>query len=227
VNKKWRSVVIIASIVGIVSVMVGFVLPWLNSFTENILAGIAVSAFAFAIAVLLIEGPALTRERRLRKVIAIAARSVAQINEEIALTLAREIGEYLADRLDSAIDLHGKERGDWKVFKPLLRQVFQYAKGVPEKGLPKKNVPLSEKDYQIYVEGAGRLAETIGSALGSDWEVQAQLLELIEHLNKVKECIAKAQYPSTVGDEKMRYAALGDVGDALIELIEACPKIED
>ena len=124
-NKKWRSVVIIASTVGIVSAMVGFVLPWLNSFTENILAGIAVSAFAFAIAVLLIEGPALTRERRLQKVIAIAARSVAQINEEISLMVVREIGQYLAGRLDSAIDLYGKERGDWKVFKSPKRKWHQ------------------------------------------------------------------------------------------------------
>lgn len=199
----------------------------LDSFPENILAGIAVSAFAFAIAVLLIEGPILTRERRLQKVISIAARSVAQINEEIALMVVREIGEYLASGLDSAIDLYGKERGDWKAFKPLLHQVFQYAKGVPEKGLPKKNVPLSEEDYQSHVKGASSLAERIRIALGSDWEVQAQLLELVEHLNKVKECITKAEYPSTVIDEKMRYEALGVMGDALIDLIEACPKIDD
>ncbi len=77
------------------------------------------------------------------------------------------------------------------------------------------------------MKGARSLAERIRSALGSDWEVQAQLLELIEHLNKVKECITKAECPSTVRDEKMRYAALGAMGDALIDLIEACPKIED
>jgi hypothetical protein len=108
VGRKWRIVVIIAFIVGIISIIVGFVLPRLDSFPENILAGIAVSAFAFAMAVLLIEGPALTRERRLQEVIAIVSRSVAQINEEIALTLAREIGEYLADRLDS----DGGDQGD-------------------------------------------------------------------------------------------------------------------
>ncbi|MDP2918756.1 MAG: hypothetical protein Q8O43_00855 [Dehalococcoidia bacterium] len=141
--------------------------------------------------------------------------------------VVREIGEYLASGLDSAIDLYGKERGDWKAFKPLLHQVFQYAKGVPEKGLPKKNVPLSEEDYQSHVKGASSLAERIRIALGSDWEVQAQLLELVEHLNKVKECITKAEYPSTVIDEKMRYEALGVMGDALIDLIEACPKIDD
>jgi len=67
--------------------------------------------------------------------------------------------------------------------------------------------------------------ERIRSALGSDWEVQAHLLELIERLNKVEECITKAEYPSTVRDEKMRCAALGVLGDALIDLIEARLKI--
>ena len=190
------------------------------------MAEVAGLAFALALAVWLIEGPLLTRERRLRKVVAIAARSVAQLNEEIALMVVREIGEYLAGRLDSAVDLYGDERGDWTAFKPLLRQIFGDARQAPEKGLPKQNVPLSEDDYQGYVEGARSLVERVRSALGSDWEVQAQLLKLVEHLNKLETYIQKAGYPSTIKDEKMHYKALGDIGDALIDLIEACPKIE-
>jgi hypothetical protein len=227
VSRKWWGVVVIAFVVGVISITLGFVLPKLDSFLENILAAVAVSAFAFAIAVLLIEGPVLTRERRFQEVISVAARSVAQINEEIALMVVREIGEYLASGLDSVIDLYGEERSDWKDFKPLLQQVFQCAKRVPEKGLPDKNILLSEEDYRSYVKGARSLVERIRSALGSDWEVQSHLLELIERLNKVEECITKAEYPSTVRDEKMRYAALGVLGEALIDLIEACPKIED
>ena len=67
-SRKWRSVVIIAFVMGVISVILGFVLPELDSFLGNILAGIAVSAFAFAIAVLLIEGPVLTRERRVSSI---------------------------------------------------------------------------------------------------------------------------------------------------------------
>jgi len=227
VSKKWRNVVIIAVVVGVIFIIPGFVLPELHSFLQNILAGIAISSFAFAIAVFLIEGPLLTRERRLRKVISIAARSVARLNEEIALMVVRDIGEYLAGRLDSNIDLYGDERGDWTAFKPLLQQIFQDAKQVREKGLPKKNVPLTEEDYQNYLKGASSLLERVRSAVGSDWEVQAQLLELVEHLNELETCIQKAGYPSTIRDEKMRYEALGDIGDALIDLIEACPKLED
>lgn len=57
-----------------------------GSFWDNILANLAVSAFIFAAVAWLIEGQILTREQRLRKVIAIAARTVATLNEEIALT---------------------------------------------------------------------------------------------------------------------------------------------
>ncbi len=225
-SKKWRSVVIIAFVVGVISIIAGFVLPRLDSFAENILAGIAVSAFAFAIAVLLIEGPVLTRERRLQKVISIATRSVAQLNEEIAVTLVREIGEYLASKLDSNIDLYGEERGNWTAFKPLLRSVFRDASQVPVKDLPKSE-PLSKEDYLSFVGSARSFLERVRSAIGADWEIQAQLLELLEHWNKLNAHIKEAGYPCNIADEKMRYATLAAIGDTLIDIAEACPKIED
>jgi len=226
VSKKWRSVAIIAFVVGGISIIAGFVLPRLDSFPENILAGIAVSAFAFAIAILLIEGPVLTRERRLQKVISIATCSVAQLNEEIGMMLVREIGEYLASKLDSNINLYGEEHGDWPVFKRLLRSVFQDARQVPVKGLP-KGEPLSEEDYLHYVESARSFIERVRSAIGSDREVQAQLLELLEHWNKLDAHIKEAGYQYNIVDEKTRYARLAAIGDTIIDLVEACPKIED
>jgi len=226
VSKKWRSVVIIAFVVGFISITAGFVLLRLDSFLENILAGIAVSAFAFAIAILLIEGPVLTRERRLQKVISIATRSVAQLNEEIAIMLVREIGEYLASKLDSNIDLYGEECGNWTAFKRLLRSVFQDARQVSVKGLPKSE-SLSEEDYLHYVESARSFMMRVRSAIGPDREVRAQLLELLEHWNKLDAHIKEAGYQYNIVDEKMRYATLAAIGDTLIDLVEACPRIED
>ena len=179
-----------------------------------------------AIGIFLIEGPLMTRERRLNKVVAIAARSVAQINEERALGTVRGIGEYLASTLDSNVDLYGEERGDWTAFRGLLRQVFQDARQVPVKGLPRGS-SFSEQQYLSYVEGAHYLSKRVRDAFGFHWEVQAQLLELVEHLNKLDTCITEANYGSNINDERMRYAALGKIGDALVDLIEACPKIED
>jgi len=226
VSKKWKRVVVITIVVGVIFTGIGFVLPGLDSFLENILAGIAVSAFTFAVAILLIEGPILTRERRLQKAISIATRRVAQLNEEIAVVLAREIGEYLASKLDSNIDLDGEERGDWTIFKPLLRSVFRNASQVPVNGLPKSE-PISKEVYLGFVGGAQSFMKRVCSALGSDWEVQAQLYELLEHWGKLDARINEAQYPCNIRDEKMRYRALAAIGDTLIDIVEACPKIED
>jgi len=134
VSKKWWGVVFIAIIVGAVAIVLGFLLPEPDSFLKNILAEVAGLAFALALAVWLIEGPLLTRERRLRKVISIAARSVAQLNEEIALMVVRDVGEYLAGRLEPPVDLYGEERDDWGAFK-----LFVTARSfnVPDKYLKK------------------------------------------------------------------------------------------
>ena len=225
-SKKWWIIFGVIIAVGLIVFIFGFMLSGLAGFSKNFLPSLAAAMLILAIGILLIEGPLQTRERRLRKVVAIAARSVAQINEEIALSVVRGIGQYLASKLDSKIDLYGEERGDWTAFKGLLRQVFQDARQVPVKGLPRSS-SFSEEEYSSYVEGARSLTERVHSALGSNWEVQAQLLELVEHLNKLSTRITQAGYGSTMTDEKMRYVALGTIGDALIDLIEACPKIED
>lgn len=100
-SKKWWGVVSIAIVVGAVVVVLGFLLPEPDSFLENILAEAAGVAFALTLVIWLIERERLKRERRLNKLVAITSRSVAQLDEEIAITVSREIGEYLAGRLDS------------------------------------------------------------------------------------------------------------------------------
>lgn len=225
-SKKWWIIIGVAVGVGCSATIVGLRSTGLGSFLENMLAGIAVSAFAFAIAVRLIEGPVMTRERRLHKVISMASREVAQLNEQIGITLAREIGEYLASKLHSNTDLCGEERDDWTAFKRLLRAVFEDARRVSVRGLPRSG-PISEKDYSSYVEAARKFKEQVGSALGTDWEVQAQLLELVEHRRRLDARIREADYPDNIRDEEARYVRLAAIGDAIIDVIDGCPRIED
>ena len=71
------------------------------------------------------------------------------------------------------------------------------------------------------------MVDRVRSALGSDRDVQQRLLELVEHLNQVETRLMEAKYPSTIRDEKLRYSALGAIGDAIIDLIEACPTVKD
>jgi hypothetical protein len=225
-SRNWWVIFSIVVVIGIISLVTGFTLLRQGSFLQSFLASLAASMFILAIVIYIIEGPNMTRERRLQKIVSKVSYKVAQINEEIAIMVSREIGQFLVSKLNSNIDLYGEERGDWKTFKSLLREIFRESVEVSSNELP-QNLSISKEDYLMYLGGSGRLSKRIRDALGSNWEVQAQLLELVEHLDKLDTRILEANYPSTISDEKMRYMALGQIGNALIDLIESCPKLKD
>jgi len=218
-SKQWWVIFGVVLVVGGVFVVVGIRLYGWDSFREGLLSGAGVSLLVFAVAIALIEGAVMTRERRLQKVVRRACSDVVKINEEIARTLAREIGEYLGGKLDSGIDLYGDERGDWKAFKDLLRGVFEAAREVPVAGLPRSE-RISREDYLLYVDGAKRFMERVGNAIGSSFEVQAELVELVEGRDRLYDRIMEAGYPRSVSDEKERYVRLAAIGDAIIDLVE-------
>jgi hypothetical protein len=225
VSKKWWIIFVVALGLGCVAAILGIKLYGTDSFVENLLPGAGVSLIVFAIAILLIEGSVMTRENRLQKIVRKACRDVMQINEEIALTLVREIGEDLASRLDSNINLNGEERGNWADFKDLLRKVFKDARQVSVKGLPKSG-SISKEDYLSFIGDVRKFMERVGSAIGNDWEVKAELLELIEHRDKLGKHIMEADYPYIIEDEKSRYEKLAVIGEAMIDLIDGCPRIK-
>lgn len=226
VSKKWLIVVIVALVVAFGAALCGVSWVGLGDFLPSVLAGIVASALTFAIAVILIEGPLMTRERALQRVVAIASRRIAQLNVEIAATLLREIAEYLAKKLDSNIDLYGDERGNWTAFRRLLQAVADDARQVPVKGLPESE-PISNEDYFAYVDAAQRFSERVAGALGTDWEVQAQLIDLVRGQETLNARIREARYPDSIRDEQARYARLAAIGDALTDVIEGCPRIEE
>lgn len=224
-SKKWRVICISAFIAGCVAAILGFTKIGVGNFLGNFLAGISASTITFAIAVWLIEGSVMTRENRLQKVVSMACRDVLQINQEIAITLVREIGGDLASRLDSSVNLYEEERGDWKDFKGVLRKVFEDAREVPVKGLPKSE-QFSKEDYLSYVDAARRFMERVGNAIGNSFEVQAELLELIKHRNRLNDRIIEAGYPDSIKDERKRYVRIAAIGDSMIDLMDGCEKIK-
>lgn len=224
-SKRWWIIFGIAFGLGCVAIIAGVKLSGLGSFLEDMLPGAAVSLIVFAVAVLLIEGSVMTRERRLQKFVSMVIREVAQLNEEIAITLVREIGEDLGSRLDSNINLYGEERGDWKAFKSLLREVFKDAKQVSDRGLPKSG-PISEEDYLSNIHAVRRFMERVGSALGDHLEVHAELIDLIERRRYLNNRIEEALYRESIRDERIRYVKLAEIGETMIELIEGCPRIK-
>ncbi len=224
-STKWWVVFGGSLVAAAVATAVGFLRPNLDGFAQNLLAEAAGLGFGMAIAVLLIDGATQTRERRLRKVVSMAARRVAQLNEEIAVMLSTEIGAFLKECLNSNSDLYGDERGNWDTFKPLLSQIFHEATKVLEKGRPTETASLPEEDYKSFVNSASSFVARVRQALGSNFEVQAELFEVVKHLDRLDDCVSKANWPSTARDEKARFAALGDIGNAIIDIVEATPHI--
>jgi len=225
VSKRWWIIFGVAFGSGCVAIMVGIRLSGVRSFLENMLPGAGVSLMVFAIAVLLIEGSVMTRESRLQRLACMVSREVARLSEEIAITLVREIGEYLASRLDSKIVLYGEEREDWKGFKRLLRGVFEDARQVSVRGLPKGG-PISEADYLRYIGSARRFVDRVESALGNHLEVHAVLVDLIERQRALNTRIQEAFLVTSMTDEKIRYVRLAEMGEAIIDLIDGCPRIK-
>lgn len=224
-SKHWWIVFSVLLGVGSAAVIVGISLYGTDSFIENMLPGAGVSLIVFAVAVYLIEGSVMTRENRLQKLVEMTCRDVMQINEETAITLVRKIGEDLDSRLDSKINLNGDERGNWGDFKDLLRKVFKDARQVSVRGLPESG-PICKEDYLSFIVSVRNYMEQVGSAVGNDLEVKAELLELIEHQNKLGRHIMEAEYPYIVGDEKKKYEKLAVIGEAMIDLIEGCARIK-
>jgi hypothetical protein len=224
-SKRWWIVFGIALGLGCASIIVGIRLSGVSSFLENMLPGAGVSLIVFAIAVLLIEGSVMTRESRVRRVASMVSREVAKLNEEIGITLVREIGEYLASGLGSKIDLYGEERQDWKAFKRLLREVFKDVREVSATGLQESGL-ISEQDYLIYIGSVSRFVERVGSAMGNHLEVHAELVDLIERQRELNSRIQEANRNIGIWDEKIRCVRLAEIGEAIIDVIEACPRIK-
>ena len=221
-GKKYKIIILISVIVGVSSIVAGFLISGLDSFVENLLAELGGLTFALALALWLIEGHSLTQEQRVQEVISVVTRRTLKLNEEIAMMLSREIGQYLVSSLDLPIDLYGDERGNWIDFKPLLQQVFEYAKQVNMKGLLEKNVSLDIDEYRIFLNSARIYIESINRTTGSDWTIiaKAGLLELVDSVEKLQLVSS-----SSARDEESRFRQLGTIGDKLIISIEVGSRI--
>ena len=104
--------VIIASLlVGAILVGVGFYLFEPASFLENLVAESIGLAFALAVIVWLVEGPVLTRQRRVRAILEYKRR-VFQLGGEIGTLIVNAIADPIATDFEPPIDLYGDERGN-------------------------------------------------------------------------------------------------------------------
>ena len=198
------------TVLGITALVVGFVVPGLWSFTESVLATAAGLCFAVAIAIVLIEGPVLTREQRGREV-AVYRWSIAQTTWEIAGTVAREFAQPYAE--PAGVDLYGPERGNWEAFKPLLRTVFRWMQDPTVSA--RLNWAMSDHEYEESVDSTRLMVRRIVDAMDHKAEYRDQLGPLDLMVSRLK---MLAERPLSERDYLER---IGEIGDATIDLVEA------
>ena len=224
VSLFWISVASLSFVTAIALLALGFLEPRLLPFTENILAETVGLAMAFGLAVIVIEGRALTQQARRRRIVTRMANSVIAEADEIGMMISWEIGTWLVSALDSAVELEGMDRGnDWDAdIKPLLRQVFDQAETLKANGIPFKDA-LSYEDYLSYIDGARRYSQRIRNRIEANLDIHEHLLELAEAFDSFDSILTRSMW--SVGTDVDRLQSLGCVGNAYIRVMEAIGKV--
>ena len=146
----WKIVTLLSLIAAASFVVLGFGVPHLLPFTENLLAEAIGLLAAFGLAIIFIEGRALTQQARRHKILTRTAKSIVAEASEIGMMLTWEIGTWLVSALDSTVDLYGQDIGnDWDAdIKPLLRKVYDGAEALTTGSILAKDV-LTYEDYPL------------------------------------------------------------------------------
>ena len=205
---------------GVAVLAVGATVPadgW-PPFWQSSLAGVAPTAFGLAIVVWLIEGPAMTRERRRQTIIAQATRPLIQWVGETSWLMALGMARNLASLWDNEIDPYGEVAKDPERFRQLVLEVFNDAISVPDKGLP-PNGGLTLEEYKRYLDGFKDYSRDFRDRIKGDYEVQAVLIEVIEAFNKLDRHYTIGMYPSILRDESEQLRVLGELGASLLSLV--------
>ncbi len=223
---KWWSVIIGSFVLWTTLIVVGF---WQSeerrNFLESILAEWIGLLFALGIVVWLIEGPVLTRERKLRRILEYKWK-VFQKAWEIGHMLAREMAESLVDAFEPKVDLYGEERGNWQRFEPLLRKVFKHARDVPDMGLP-SHPSLEKGDVDKFFELCRSMIMSIREVIDSDHEMEGNVSLLASHLHQIEGHIERAERLGLVQNQGMRYELMGEIGGLTLDVIEAITRLPE
>lgn len=217
-SKRWWGVVMGSFLVGTILVGTGFWLFEDQSFLENLIAEAIGLTFAFGIVVWLIEGPVLTRERKLRAILEYKWR-VYQRTWEIGHMMAREIAEPIATHFEPAFDLYGDERGRWDAFEPLIRAVFRRARNVPEDGLP-LYPSLDEESVRMTFESCASMENRIREVIDTKPDLENQVLPLVIALARIQQHIKMADRLGFLDDQAKRYKIIGDLGDLVLDILD-------
>ena len=224
-SRIWWTFIVALFLGGGVLAGVGFWLFDYDSFLENLIAEGFGILIALGVIIWLIEGPNLTRERRIRAMLEYRQR-VFQIAGEIVSIDATNMARFLASILEPQIDLYGPERGRWVEFKPLLREVFRRTSNVRQDGLP-KYIGLDEEEARSIMNGCLRVRERIKEEIDekpefAKWEVLGSIPLTLE---RMKHSVERAERLGLLSDPISRYQEIGGIGEYLLEILDIMDSI--
>ena len=224
-SRTWWVAIIASFLGGIALAGVGFWLFDYASFLENLIAEGFGILIALGVIIWLIEGPNLTRERRVRAILEYRRR-VFQIAGEIVSKDTTDMAGFLASILEPQMDLYGPERGRWAEFKPLLREVFRRTGNVRQDGLP-KYIGLDEEEARSIMTGCLRIRERIKETMDeksefAKWEVLGNIPLTLEQM---KHAVERAERLELLSDPITRYEEIGRLGEYLLEILDTMESI--
>ena len=217
----WMVISFLSFVVAAILIVLGFVVPRLLSFAENLFAEAIGLTVAFGLAIVAIEGRFLTQQARRRRIVKRIAKSIVAEASQIGILLTWELGAWLVSVLDSTVELGGEDIGnDWDAdIKPLLRQIYNEAETLGDDAiLVEDSLPYEE--YRHWINSTKEYSQRIRNRVETNLDVHEHLLELTEGFDRLDSALVSSMWPISVRTEVDRFRSLGQVGIVLIRLME-------
>jgi hypothetical protein len=216
---KWLVLMVGSFLLGVVLLSLG--VSWssdLKGFLENILVEAIGLFFSLGVVVWLIDGPMLSRERRLRRVLEYKWRPFQRIGD-IGSLLARDLAKPLAGEFEPAVDLYGEESASWQDFEPLLREVFRRLRKVTPETLPAYPSVDRESVHSAYKSGLSMVSQ-IEEVIDSEPKLRGEVITQIGGLANIRSTIDRAERLGLADEPIDQYEILGNIGDRILDLVE-------
>jgi hypothetical protein len=189
-----------------------------KGFLENIIVEAIGLLFSLGVVVWLIDGPVLSRERRLRRVLEYKWR-VFQIIWDIGSLLARDLAQPLAGEFEPRVDLYGEESSSWQDSEPLLREVFRRLRKVTPESLP--SYPNVDKEFVHRAFGSLlSMVSRIEEVINSEPKLKEEVVRQSGHLGNIRGTIERAERLGLTNELIDQYEILGNIGDQILDLVE-------
>ncbi len=219
-SKGWWAFVAMCLVGGAALAGTGFLLFDTGSLGENLIAESFGLVVSLGVVIALVEGQVLTRQKRIRETLQYR-RMVLQEAWDINHIFAREIAQLISGDFEPAVDLYGHERGNWREFEPLLRQIFRRAQDVRHEG-GSEYESLTEESALRYMESCRVMEKRLRTKMSSkpDFNRRDVLGALDMNLLRIISTVERAERLNLAQDAMGRYETVGEIGETLLDTIE-------